>query len=57
MSDKKEVLANDSLTTSHLQRTLTTGHYKQQLQNQQSSQSQGQTGQSGNSQPQSKQEK
>jgi hypothetical protein len=52
MSDKK-VMANDSLTTSHLQRTLTTAHYKQQVQNQQSGQSQGQTGQSGNSGPQS----
>ena len=58
MSDKK-AMANDSLTTSHLQRTLTTAHYKQQDQNQQSGQSQGQSqgGQSGNSGQSSSQEK
>jgi hypothetical protein len=48
MSEEK-AMANDSLTTLHLQRTLTTAHYKQPVQNQQSGQSQNQGGQSGNS--------
>lgn len=56
MSDKK-AMANDSLTTSHLQKTLTTAHYKQQVQNPQSGQTQGQSGQSGNSGQSSSQEK
>lgn len=47
MSDEKQSL-NESLTTSHLQKTVTTAHLKQQIQNPQSTQGGGQTGQSGN---------